>query len=149
MLMFWTALGSGGIATSVVTFFLHSLPPRVGRPVIEPQFALAVIGVLVIGYVHVVYPAVTRLTIGPEGIELQGLLRSQNVSWGRVARITSVSALEPAGRGGNMSGLRLRDDADRLIAIIPDVFTLGRERLRVVLENARSGDGDPMSKAPM
>ncbi len=51
--------------------------------------------------------------------------------WSDLQAIESVSALTPAGRGGNRSGLRLCTQREDMF--IPDVFAMRRDALRALM----------------
>ena len=134
-LLLWTAIGIALIVAAGMTYVMHAVMLARTPHAIDAHPVLAVLGVLVIAYVQAVYPAVTRLSVGADGLELRTLSGPRVVAWSRIDSIDSVSALTPAGRGGNLSGLYLRDDAGRLVIIIPDVFMPPRDELLGVLRS--------------
>ncbi len=132
-LVFWTAIGGVLITFSVVAYALHLLMSARGHGTFAAQPVLAILGAALILYMQLVYPAVTRLSVNGTGLSLRTLPGRRVVRWADIGSIDSVSALTPSGRGGNVSGLRLRDHAGNTIFIVPDVFTLRREELAVLL----------------
>ncbi len=123
------------MAAGAAGYLLHGVVH--GR--IEGQPVLVMLGVLLVGYVQLVYPAVTWLSVGPDGLVLRTLPGRRSVPWTRIGKLVSVSALTLAGRGGNMSGVIVRDPEGEVVLIVPDVFSVGHEALRTVLEAVRSG----------
>ena len=133
-LMFATVIGCGLIAASIVTYCLHFAYSRS----IAGDSRLGVMGALAVAYIQGIYPAVTRLVLWPDRIELRGLLGVRSVAWEKVATLTSVSALEPATRGGNIGGIRIRDRAGASLMMVPDVFHVRRNTLLPMLRSYRT-----------
>ena len=133
VLVFWTAIGGALSVAGAVTYVAHAAASNA----IQGQPALVVLGVLVVGYVQLVYPAVTWLTVGPDGFVLSTLPGRRAVPWARVGTMETRAALAPAARGGNLGGIRVRDLAGRLILIVPDVFVVKQEVVLLNMERAR------------
>ncbi len=134
-----TAAGCALALAGLATYAVHATAPGL----VDGQPTLVVLGLLTFAYAQVIYPAVTSLSVGPDSFVLRTLPGRRAVPWARVARMQAISGLTPAGRGGNLSGIRVRDAEDRLILIIPDVFTPGRDELLAVLERARTANRAP------
>lgn len=130
-IVFWTSLGMLAIAGSILSFAFPVL--HLARRVVQlgPSPTLGVLGVLLVLHVQLVYAALLKLQIDEDGIAFRNLLGTRRLAWADIATIDPVSALTPAGRGGNMSGLRLRTRAGTVT--IPDVFTVRRDALRALL----------------
>lgn len=133
ILVFWTAVGGLALVAGVGSYGVRAA----GWRSVEGQPTLVVLGLLLVGYVQVVYPRITWLRVGRDGFVLRTLPGRRVVAWSRVGRMESASALMPAGRGGNLGGVRVYDAAGALILIVPDVFVAGRDALLAVMERAR------------
>ncbi len=138
VLVFWTVIGCVLVAAGLATYGAHAVVPAG----ITVQPALVFLGLLTVAYVQLVYPAVTWLAVGEKGFVLRTLSGRRSVPWAQVGRLEAASALAPAGRGGNLSDVRVRDRDGGLILIVPDVFEAGREGVLAVMEPARANRSD-------
>ena len=136
-IVFWTALGAAGIAVSLTSLLRPVIQVR-GHPFpLGPWPLPGIAGLLLVLYMQLAYAAWLRLTLDGDGIAFRNLLGTRRVPWSALTAIDTVSALTPAGRGGNMNGLFLRASPHDLL--VPDVFTLRRDALRaLLLDRARA-----------
>lgn len=130
-IVFWTCLGGAAILVSLASLLRPVLHLGTGPLQLGPWPWLGVLGLLLVLHVQLVYATRLRLSTDAAGLSFRNLLGTRRVAWTDILAIDEVSALAPAGRGGNISGLRLRTRTGDVT--IPDVFPMRRAELRRLL----------------